>query len=278
MKEGDSDGYENGLLNRDPARDQWVRLPYPPLSSGTNSPSPYFCYTLNVSLLDFVFPKYCVNCKKLGSYLCTTCFTYISFDVKETCLICQRPAVFGLTHPKCKTGYSIDGVFSSVAYKGIVKKLVYQFKYKPYLTDLRTVLSDLFYEALIQKEEFNRVLQSKESWILVPIPISRTRERKRGYNQSEILAEELGKKFNMNVWNLLKRTKETKSQFGLSKDERKKNLAEAFALSPNISISKYPNIFLIDDILTTGSTLVETANVLKRNGAKRVFGLTLARD
>lgn len=68
------------------------------------------------------------------------------------CTVCQRQAMGGLTDPVCKTRYSIDGVFPSLVYKGVVKNLVYVFKYPPSLTDMQTQLVDLFYEGIIQNE------------------------------------------------------------------------------------------------------------------------------
>ncbi|HSA83620.1 MAG TPA: double zinc ribbon domain-containing protein, partial [Patescibacteria group bacterium] len=90
-----------------------------------------------MSFLDFLFPKYCIGCKKMGSYLCSDCFVKISFAETGFCTICQKAAVGGLTHPICKRKLTIEGVFASLVYVGVVKKLVYQFKYKPYLTNLR---------------------------------------------------------------------------------------------------------------------------------------------
>jgi competence protein ComFC len=192
------------------------------------------------------------------------------------CLVCNKNSIDGLTHPGCKSKYAIDGAFSAIAYKGIVKKLIYNFKYKPYLADLKRSLVELFYESVIQQEIFQKVYKS--SPILIPIPLSKKRLRSRGYNHSELLAKGLNKSLDLKLINGLQRIKETKSQFGLTLKERKENIKNAFAISINILISKYPNILLVDDILTTGSTLLEAASILKKNGAKKVYGLTLARD
>lgn len=232
-----------------------------------------------MNLLDFLFPKRCINCKKIGEYLCPSCFSYISFNENSICLVCNRPSFDGKTHPGCKNKYSIDGSFSALEYKKTVKKLIYQFKYKPYLSDLKSVLVDLFYESLIQDYNFYNIYNHKKNYtVLTPIPLHPSRLKERGYNHAEILAKELGKRFNLSVLNLLQRTRKTKSQFGLKRDERKENLTDAFSMVPNILISQYLNIFLVDDILTTGSTLLEAAKVLKKNGAKEVWGITLARD
>ena len=78
---------------------------------------------------------------------------------------------------------------------------------------------------------------------------------------------------------ILSRAKRTKSQFGLTREKRIENISHAFVLKPERkNLVKGKAIILIDDVLTSGSTLLEAARILKRNGAKKVFGLTLARD
>ena len=235
-----------------------------------------------MGLLDLIFPKRCVQCKKLGDYLCSDCFAFLSFDTKSNCLVCQRPSVDGLTHPYCRGKYKIDGCVSAIPYNKTAKKLIYNFKYKPYLSSLNSFLGDLLYEALVQNESFNRVLKSSKDWILVPIPLHSSKHRKRGYNQAEILAKELGKRFNIQILNALKRTRETKSQYGLKLKDRKENIQGAFKLKSSLITHnlelKNTGVFLVDDIVTTGSTLLEAANVLKRRGAGKVYGITLARD
>lgn len=233
-----------------------------------------------MSLLDLIFPKYCINCKKIGDYLCANCFSFLSFNDFELCLNCNKPSIDGLTHPYCKGKYIIDGAFSALAYKGVVKKLIYNFKYEPkFVSDLNSILVDLFYEALIQKERFAEICELfKNDLILVPVPLYSSKFKKRGYNQSELLAKGLSKRFRIPLFSVFERTKNTKTQVGLKKEERRENIKGAFELSFGISISKYPNILLVDDVLTTGSTLLEAANILKRNGAKGVWGITLARD
>lgn len=244
-----------------------------------------------MGILDFIFPKYCVNCKKIGSYLCDNCFSYLNFDPYGICVVCNRQAIAGITHPRCLGRYIINGVFTGIEYKGVAKKLVYQFKYNPYVLDLKNLLVDFLYEALIQKEEFMKIIEAIGEKIIVPIPLHSTRLRIRGYNQAEVLAKELSKKLNIKTVNMLRRTKNTRSQVGLKKEDRLKNISGAFSVLPNIHarrssaspnegglISQYPNIFLVDDVVTTGSTLLSAANTLKRNGAKKVWGIALARD
>ena len=148
---------------------------------------------------------------------------------------------------------------------------------------------ELMYEGLIQKELFIKTIesrearsgfakQSKDNLVLIPIPLYKSKLRKRGYNQAQLLALGLSKKLNIPMIDILIRVKNTRSQVGLERKKRIENIAGAFSISPNILISQYLNIFLVDDVLTTGSTLLEAANVLKRNGAKKVWGIALARD
>lgn len=226
------------------------------------------------NLLDFIFPKRCVVCKKFDSYLCANCFSFLSFDAKNLCLVCRKPSFQSFTHPNCKNRLSIDGSFSTLSYNKTVKKLIYNFKYSPYVRDLSSFITDLVYENLIQNEEFNLLLK-RNKWIIAPIPLSSGKFKKRGYNQSEILSIELSKKLEIEKMDILKRVKNTRSQVGLSLKERKENIRDAFLVIKDI---KSKNIFLVDDVVTTGSTLLEATKVLKKSGAGKVFAITLARD
>lgn len=261
-----------------------------------------------MAILDILFPQHCVGCRKLGSYICENCFANISFDTNSICLVCGRPSIDGMTHPKCRSKFIIDGSFCAINYKGVVKKLVYTFKYKPYVTDLKDMLSDLFYESLIQKELFIKALAFKP--ILVPVPLTLSRLKNRGYNQAELLARGLSEKFSLPDVNILERVKATKPQFGLKREERIKNISGAFGINKGVknfvilseseesprnvgsNKSRDPSsrqrrtqddklehsAFLVDDILTTGATLSEAAKILKKNGFAKVWGVSLTRD
>lgn len=228
-----------------------------------------------MDLLNILFPKKCINCKKFGNYLCDNCFTLLDFDAPLICAVCSRSAIGGLTHPICRGRYTINGVFASLVYKGMCKKLIYQFKFQPYLTDLRHLMGELFYEGLIQQEQF--VTISKENAVLAPIPLSRERERGRGYNQANLLAEELARKFVVPVGDILHRQRNTLSQVGKTQMERRKNIKGAFSLQ-----SKWQEklgdkvVLLVDDVMTSGATMNEAAYILKRGGAKEVWGLAFA--
>ncbi len=163
-------------------------------------------------ILDYIFPKRCVNCKALGDYLCANCFNFLSFDTKSLCLVCKKQSLNGLTHKNCKKKYTIDGCFSAVRYNYIARKLIYNFKNKPYILDLQNFLSELFYESLIQNESFMKLIQ-KDKWVFVPIALPSKEHRKRGYNQSQILAKKLGQKFKIKVLDINKLDRDVSNIF-----------------------------------------------------------------
>lgn len=229
-----------------------------------------------MGLIDLIFPKYCVNCKKIGDFLCVNCFSRLSFDTKNICLVCGRPSFDGLTHPRCKSTYKIEGSFTGVVFNQVSKKLIYQFKYKPYLSGLKSFIGDLLYESLIQNEEFVRIINLH--LVFVPIPLSPAKYRKRGYNQAEILAKELSKKFGFPTVNGLERIKETRSQVGLTKKERKENVVGAFKIINHKSSIINRNIVLVDDVLTTGSTFSEACVALKHAGVGKIWALAFAKE
>lgn len=173
---------------------------------------------------------------------------------------------------------SLNGVTSSISYKGLVKKLIYQFKYAPYLSSLNEVLGELMYEGLIQSESFVNLLN--RSPIIIDVPIHKNKFKARGYNHSTLLAKNLAEKLNLKfVPEVLIRIKETKPQFALKREERKENILGAFSLNLKFKdFIKDKSIVIVDDVATSGATLNECAKVLRRNGAKFVWGATLARE
>ena len=227
-------------------------------------------------LLDFIFPKKCINCKKFGDFLCADCFAMVSFNDRFQCPICLKQSVGGIIHPYCLRKREIDGIMPVVSYNKVVKKLIYQYKYKPYLSRLSEIISELMAEGLSQNESFYGFLEKYEPTV-VPIPLSPKRLRERGYNHAELLASYVAQYFKLKFSSrILVRIKDTKPQYKLNKEARTMNMENAFGIS---KINSIPNsIILIDDVATTFSTLKEAARVLKSAGAKQVLGVTFARE
>jgi len=229
-------------------------------------------------LVSLLYPKKCVRCKKQGNYICDNCFTGISFLEHQFCAICQKGSIDGLTHPKCDGSRRIDGILSAVAYRGIVKKLIYQYKYKPYLSDLKKILGRILFEGLIQQESFAKFIE--EDVLIASIPLHQDRERVRGYNQSDLLARELSARLGIKyVPQVLIRKRKTRPQFELKKEDRIKNILGAFEVNAKYKIAiKNRRIILVDDITTTGSTLRECGKILKKSGVIKVLGVTLSHE
>lgn len=226
-----------------------------------------------MGLLDLIFPKTCLGCRREGKYLCAGCLAKVKI-LSPDCPYCERASIDGFTHVKCKKKYGLDGLTSIWDYDGVIKKAIMALKYK-YSTEVGKELSSLFAQSL---KSSNCQFLISNSYALVPIPLHWHRENVRGFNQSVEIGQEvvakMGWKF---IPDLLIKKKPTTPQATLSVADRKQNLEGVFAVSPNISVSLYPSIILFDDVFTTGSTLKEAAKVLKRAGVEKVWGLTIAR-
>lgn len=231
-------------------------------------------------LLDLLFPKKCVGCGINGSYFCGGCVS----DIKQMDLVCPRCeklAIGGQTHPVCRRKYGLDGLWSLGVYEGSLKRAIQKLKYEPSLVrDYAPVLMDIFIEYWARHQPFIFDLIKKDQgrgWGIIPVPLHWFRENKRGFNQSKLLGQILSKKLGLDYLDGLKRIRFTKSQVKLKGKQRRQNISGAFAISPNYTLSPKPYTLLIDDVWTTGSTLRECCYILKRNGAKKVWAITLAR-
>ena len=238
-----------------------------------------------MDLLDLVFPKRCVSCGAFGKYICNGCFSKIEFVEKPICPICQRQAIGGKTHPKCAGKFRLDGLAVACKYKGPIKFAIRKVKYK-WVYDIETVLVDLLASQIWK-------FDLPQNSALVPVPLHPKRKNWRGFNQAEILAKTMAKKFGVKYSDLLARIIETKTQVGLTRDERKENVKGAFSLRPfrhpepirsethgrrlnSGSRIRDKNIILVDDVYTSGATMMEAAKVLKRAGAKSVWAMAVA--
>ncbi len=222
-------------------------------------------------ILDLLFPKRCIGCGKVGKYFCVRCRLKIrSIDQGETiCPVCEKPAIDGITHPHCKTRYSLDGLTSFFHYKGVVQKAVKAIKYR-FVSDLASEFVSLVPSSQLAMRKFDN------SVILVPIPLHSSRQRYRGFNQAEVLGTLVAQRFSIPMQNdVLKRVVETKSQVEVKdREKRLKNMEKAFQVTSEV---KDVAILLFDDVWTTGATLRSAGNILKRAGARFVWGVTMAR-
>lgn len=196
--------------------------------------------------LDLLFPRHCVNCERVGSFLCGRCLQTVT------------PA------PQ-RDLRSLDGVRSAVAYHGAAKSAIHAFKYDGH-KDLATLLGAWLACALDTTWQID---------VVTAVPLHPTRERDRGYNQAALLAAYITAH---RGWPLVReavsRVRETQSQVSLNVAQRQINMAGAFSAQPGHVSGK--SVLLIDDVLTTGATLVACASALYEAGAAHVFGATVA--
>jgi ComF family protein len=232
-------------------------------------------------LLDFLLPTACKYCNNpVGDsgipFFCSTCWSDFSVMSGPLCPRCGRPFESSetLTHSPdhlclaCRQSLPVFDQALSIGYfEGPLREAIHQFKYRP----CRSLAKPLALWAAGNM----RPVQGID--IILPIPLHTTRLRERGFNQALLLADYLGKTFNIEVcFDNLKRTRPTKPQVELTGAERIKNVAGAFGLTRPGDIAGRA-VLLIDDVFTTGATMNECARVLKAAGCPRLAALTIAR-
>ncbi len=220
--------------------------------------------------LDLLFPRYCVGCGREGSFICSSCLKSLSRITPPLCPQCGRHQASGLLCPQCVSWYAdIDGIRSPFQFDGVMRQAIHQLKYqnlRALAEPLATLLSDYFGNNRLPADT------------LVPVPLHPRRMRERGYNQSALLARELGKLINLPVVeDCLTRREPTPPQARTSTvAERRANVAGAFACRGQWLRDK--QVLLIDDVATSGATLEACAATLKAQGATSVWGLVVARE
>ena len=167
----------------------------------------------------------------------------------------------------CRRGVrGFDAAYCFGSYEGLLREWIHLFKYGRIRTMGRP-LGDLLASAFPGDEQFDAV---------VPVPLHWRRQWRRGFNQAELLARDIGGRRGIPLLKALRRARPTVTQAGLSNTGRRRNVAAAFRVRRARAVSG-KRILLIDDVMTTGSTAAACAQVLKRAGAARVALLTVAR-
>jgi competence protein ComFC len=220
--------------------------------------------------LDALFPQHCVGCGREGDLLCQSCRQTLPRIVPPLCPKCGQPQPSGILCPDC-SGWPahIDGIRSPFRFDGVIRQAIHQLKYR----NLRALAAPL-------AELLNTYLTASPipDGILVPVPMHPKRLRERGYNQSGLLARELGKLSGRPVvMDCLSREQHTPPQARTSsRQERQRNVAHAFTCRDH-RLRSQP-VLLIDDVATSGATVDACAEALKSAGTTRVWALVLARE
>ena len=220
--------------------------------------------------VDLLFPQWCVGCGKEGDFICYSCRCSLPRITPPLCPKCGKPQPSGILCPACVSWQArMDGIRSPFRFDGVMRQAIYQLKYRN-LRALAAPLARLLNDYLSTN--------SVPGEVLVPVPLHQKRLRERGYNQSSLLAQELGKLTKLPVVdNCLSRQRHALPQVRTSTiDERWRNVANAFICCDHRLRDK--QVLLIDDVSTSGATLDACAAALKAAGATSVWGLVLARE
>jgi len=240
---------------------------------------------LGCDLLDLFFPRSCVHCRGRVDnesplrHLCSRCTAKVTLIKPPRCTTCGYPFYGAVDEsfetrlcPHCE---GLNPAFNEgrtcVLLRGPARSLVHKLKYNKGLYVLKDI-QRLFAGS-------PGLSQWLHSSVLVPVPLHPRRKRKRGYNQSELLAQTLSKLVAETktgdanrplIEKLLKRVQNTQSQTRYDKQTRLKNLKNAFALTKHAKVSPRKHYILVDDVFTTGATLNSCAKVLRRAGARHI--------
>jgi len=220
----------------------------------------------------FISHKQCFWCKNQEHFFCPQCSgtlkTYIPY-----CYVCKKPSNWFYIHQTCKQYLYLNQVivltrYRQKAIKRLLRHAKYYSKYSAY-SDLLTSQKD-FFQKYVNQEDI----------IIVPVPMHFLRKWKRGYNHTEKISQILRDLLDMPVYNnILKKKRYSKQQSHLSLSDRQKNIKNSYGYTKYVSkIPKNSTIYLIDDIISTGSTLNEVAKTLQKEWFLDIRAIVLASD
>lgn len=203
-----------------------------------------------------------------GGYFCRDCLQKLPFNDKAFCAHCGR--ALDAPAPVCDTCANrlpaLDAGRSVFCYEGAIPPLIRKFKYSG-----ARWLADAFADDLARLYRESGFTADAA----VYVPMRKAAQRKRGYNQTELLARAFSERTGVPAICPLVKRKPTKRQAALAGDDRMKNLEGSFAAAERHAAAG-KTLVVIDDVTTTGATLQAMAVALKKNGAKRVYALTIA--
>ena len=205
--------------------------------------------------LDLIFPPRCAGCGRVDARWCDRC----QRDLEQVACLARERIVDGL-----------DGAATTGVHEGVLQTAIHALKYEN-VPELAQTLAARMEQVIVQLD-----------WqidMIAPVPLHTTRLEERGYNQSQLIGDQLARRLNsMCLPEALERSRNTPSQVGLNAQERKMNVSDAFHALPELVSGRH--ILLVDDVLTTGATLQACAEAARAAGAAAVYGLTVstARD
>lgn len=230
--------------------------------------SGYKLYTKLWAALDLIYPPICGGCGQRGKRWCASCQVQTKLITAPICNLCGRPQDREGVCSLCISSQPvITGIRSWAVYEDPLRNAIHRLKY----------YRDISLGEILSRQLIGCI--KNVQWVvdmIVPVPLGRSRLKERGYNQAALLAYPLA--LNTGIVyrpKVLHRVLETKTQVGLSFEQRKQNVAGAFSAESENVVNR--RILLIDDIATSGATLDACARGLLMAGATDIYGLTLAR-
>jgi ComF family protein len=226
-------------------------------------------------ILDLVFPRECLGCGEEGKYLCHNCLKKIEINQQLYCVFCGEKNIDIKPCPCCHEQTALQAVFVICNYNDkIVQDLLHNLKYN-YVWEIAQSVGILIAEYFRSQDLLAKFKLDNQNTIINAVPLHPKRYLSRGFNQSDLIANELVKNFGFEKRNLLARKINTVSQISLSRSARQQNVKDVFILKDNNFL---PNkkVILVDDVLTTGSTLNECTKVLSQAGFTDIYALVIA--
>ena len=225
--------------------------------------------------LDLIAPKKCYSCKKEWHFICQNCYKY-EVEFNSACYICKWKTKNFEVHNWCKKDVYYDKVIILKHYKSkIISKLVKDAKFYN-KKEIFEEFSDLRYDKFL----LNYKIIDLNDFVVISIPSYFIRKIFRWYNSSDIFARFFSWKSKITYYkNIIKKIRYTKQQSKLSKKERIINLKDSFVINPKfIEKIKNKNVIIMDDVISTWTTLNEISKLLKNNWVKYVIWLIVASD
>ena len=223
-------------------------------------------------LLDLFFPADCKVCKELliwnENYICKSCFDKIEPIKPPLCIKCGKRIPGGIICLSCRSRrIYFEKARSYGGFSGVLKEAIHLLKY-----DKKLILAD----KLANLMDGTLDLFEAEFHYLLPVPIHKKKQKKRGFNQTELFCDFLSKNRGIPVLSGLIKETDTPQQVGLDHIARMQNVKGSFRWKGDKRQIEGKRLLLIDDVMTTGSTVNECSQILMVEGAESVYVLTLA--
>lgn len=223
-------------------------------------------------LWELLFPSRCLGCRRVGQVLCPECLPRLPWLPAEVCPRCARRSPAGGVCRRCANGGSpyLASTRAACVFDGVIRTAIHQLKYRG-ASSLAPFLASVLGATLERRP--------LDADLLVPVPLHPRRQRERGFNQADLIADRLAEISDLPLptRGLLERTELRPPQVGLNAAARRHNVRGAFDCRlPDLVRGQ--RVLLVDDVMTTGATLEACAEALTAAGAARVLALVVARE